>query len=242
MTLAVLALVVVGAVIGGWLARSGPAASPLGSAQVASFVLVGPAPGSNWLGTGQVSVLGLASGPLGRLEVVVLVDGVEVGSIEVKADADGPVSAVVPILPPVDGGPAVLEVRRAGEDVALATVDIVLEPANQLVVWAPQSRERVGGPSFDVIGFARPPARTVLLELNAPDGSRVATETVDLETSSSSEVVAPWRRFEASLPLSADAEQACLRLFASALGPSGHALFGLDVPLTLAGAPGPGCP
>ena len=242
MTLAVLALVVVGAVIGGWLARSGPAASPLGSAQVASFVLVGPAPGSNWLGTGQVSVLGLASGPLGRLEVVVLVDGVEVGSIEVKADADGPVSAVVPILPPVDGGPAVLEVRRAGEDVALATVDILLEPANQLVVWAPQSRERVGGPSFDVIGFARPPARTVLLELNAPDGSRVATETVDLETSSSSEVVAPWRRFEASLPLSADAEQACLRLFASALGPSGHALFGLDVPLTLAGAPGPGCP
>jgi len=241
-TLAVLALVVVGAVIGGWLARSGPAASPLGSAQVASFVLVGPAPGSNWLGTGQVSVLGLASGPLGRLEVVVLVDGVEVGSIEVKADADGPVSAVVPILPPVDGGPAVLEVRRAGEDVALATVDILLEPANQLVVWAPQSRERVGGPSFDVIGFARPPARTVLLELNAPDGSRVATETVDLETSSSSEVVAPWRRFEASLPLSADAEQACLRLFASALGPSGHALFGLDVPLTLAGAPGPGCP
>lgn len=243
MTLAVLALVVVGAVIGGWLARSGPAASPLGSAQVASFVLVGPAPGSNWLGTGQVSVLGLASGPLGRLEVVVLVDGVEVGSIEVKADADGPVSAVVPILPPVDGGPAVLEVRRAGEDVALATVDIVLEPANQLIVWAPQSRERVDGPSFDVIGFARPPARAVLLELIAPVESRLATETVDLETSSSSsEVVAPWRPFEASLPLPTDGEQACLWLHASTLGPSGHSLFGLEMPLTLAGARGPGCP
>ncbi|MEW5992052.1 MAG: hypothetical protein AB1736_12000 [Chloroflexota bacterium] len=244
-TFAVLALVVVGAVVGGWLARSGPTASPSGSAHAVSVVLVEPAPGSIWLGTGRVSVLGLVSGSPGRLDVVVLFDGVEVGLIEVEADAEGPISAVIPILPPVDGGPAVLEVRRAGEDVALAAVEIVLVPANQLIIWAPQSRERVAGPSFDVVGYARPPARSVLLELNAPDGShlgsRLATETVALETSSSSSE-GPWRRFEGSLPLPTDTEQACLRLYASAIGPSGHSLFGLEMPLTFAGAPGPGCP
>ncbi|HEX9549546.1 MAG TPA: hypothetical protein VF971_00485, partial [Candidatus Limnocylindrales bacterium] len=234
---------VVGAVIGGWLARSGPGPSRSGSGEAASFILLEPAPGSVFFGTGLVSMFGLASGPPGRLEVDVHVDGVEVGSIEVEVDGDGPVSAVVPILPPVDGGPAVLGVRRASADVALASVDIVLEPAHHLIVWAPQSRERLEGPSLDVIGFARPPARTVLLELIAPDHSRLAIETVDLETSSSSsEVAAPWRRFEASLPFPADAEQACLWLTPTALGPSGHALFALDMPLSLAGAPGPRCP
>src|SRR3989304_3311580 len=82
-TLAVLALVVGGAVIGGWLARAGPAGSPLRGAP---------------------------------------------------------------------GGPLVGGVGGGGGGVALATVDIVLEPPNQLIVWAPQSRERVDGPSFDVIG------------------------------------------------------------------------------------------
>jgi hypothetical protein len=248
--LAVLALIVVGAVIGGWLARSGPGPSRSGSGEAASFILLEPAPGSVFFGTGLVSMLGLLSGPPGRLEVVVSVDGVEVGSVEVEVDADGPVSAVVPILPPVGGGPAVLEVRRAGENVALATVDIALEPANQLIVWAPQPRDRVEGPSFEVVGFARPPARSVLLELYLPDGSAYApggspfvTETVDLDTSSSSsEVPAPWRGFEASVSLPADAAQACLSLDASARGASGRSVFGLAMPLTLVGAPGVGCP
>jgi hypothetical protein len=241
--LAVLALVVVAAVIGGWLGPPDPAPTSAGTARPTTVVLVEPAPGSTWRGTGQGSMLGLVSGPLGRLEVAVLVDGVEVGSTQVEADAEGPISAVVPILPPVDGGPAVLEVRRAGEDEALASVDIVLEPAYHLIVWAPQSRERVEGPSLDIVGFARPPARSVRLELNAPDGSRVAAETVDLDTSSSSAgILGPWRRFEISLPLPTDPEEACLWLHATALGPSGRTLFGLEIPLAQVEAPGPGCP
>ena len=248
--LAVLAIVVVGAVIGGWLARSGPIASPSGGTAPASVILLDPAPGNMSPGNGQVGVLGLVSGSLDDLDVVVMVDGVEVGSLEVDIDAAGPFSVVVPLLPPVDGGPAVVEVRRAGDDVALASVDIVLEPADHLIVWAPQPRDRVEGPSFEVVGFARPPARSVLLELCLPDGSAYApggspfvTETVDLDTSSSSsEVPAPWRGFEASVSLPADAAQACLSLYASALGPSGRSVFGLAMPLTLVGAPGVGCP
>ena len=67
--LAVLALVVVAAVVGGWLGPPDPAATPTGTARPTTVVLVGPAAGSRMLSTGQVSVLGLASGSTDLLVV-----------------------------------------------------------------------------------------------------------------------------------------------------------------------------
>jgi hypothetical protein len=217
--LGALGAVVVLALAGRWLHESGRPPDAL----TTRITLIGPTAGAHYLGTGQVGVAGRVASPDGQLDVRVLAEGRVIGSLEVEPDADGDFAVRVPILPPVAGGPVRVEVGRAGPGDPDVSVTITLEPANQLIVWSPTSRATVSGDSLAIVGFARPPAASVRMELSLADGTVIATANADLGGSGSSEtVMAPWQRFDVGLSLPSDPDEACLRLHASALGKNGR--------------------
>jgi hypothetical protein len=229
-----LGLVVAVALAGRWLDPPDP--TPVTPTPAIS--LTQPAPGSHYRGTGLLPVTGRLTPSDGRVDISVFVGEQVIGSIEAMPDEHGDFAATVPIAPPVDGGPAMVEVRRVAADAPEVRVGITLEPALQLVLWSPQSRMIVEGETLTILGLARPPAVSVRMELALRDGTAVAALEAPLGASGSADAApAPWDRFEMTLALPVEPEERCIRLHASALSRNGRVVFALEMPLSLAGAP-----
>lgn len=227
--------VVVVALAGQWLGQEEP--SPRSSPSIAPpsplVALLRPSAGSTWFGDGLLPVEGRARAGSTVLHFVVTAGGHEIGSIDIEPDDQGSFSTVVPILPPIDGGPATLSVRSGSSPEPLASVDIGFEPAHPLVLWVPLPAMTLDGETLAVVGFARPPVQSVRIELEWPHASKIADET---RVPKSNPVTAPWRRFDLSLPLPTERDRGCVLFHASALDKGGEKLWGLEMALDLAGA------